>query len=305
VLGEHVTQKGSLVAPDRLRFDISHPKAMTREEIAAVEAAVNEQIRRNSAAVTHLMDPEEAMRTGALALFGEKYGDEVRVLSMGEADGTAYSTELCGGTHVKRTGDIGLFKITGEGAVASGVRRIEALTGAAAFDYLDEGMSVALELSAAVKSTLPEAAERIQSLIAENRDKEREIADLRRRLATGDGGGAAAEIKEVGGVKFTPRLLDGMPAKDLKNLADELKKQIGSGIVALVSVADGKASLVVGVTDDLTGRFDAVELVRAGSVELGGKGGGGRPDMAQAGGKDVDKLDEALEVAKQFAASRT
>ncbi len=303
VLGDHVTQKGSLVAPDRLRFDISHPKAMTREEIAAVEVAVNGQIRRNSAAVTHLMDPEEAMRTGALALFGEKYGDEVRVLSMGEADGTAYSTELCGGTHVKRTGDIGLFKITGEGAVASGVRRIEALTGAAAFDYLDEGMSVALELSAAVKSTLPEAAERIQSLIAENRDKEREIADLRRRLATGDGGGAAAEIKEVGGVKFTPRLLDGMPAKDLKNLADELKKQIGSGIVALVSVADGKASLVVGVTDDLTGRFDAVELVRAGSVELGGKGGGGRPDMAQAGGPGGGGAQAALDAIEAVLAA--
>jgi alanyl-tRNA synthetase len=303
VLGDHVTQKGSLVAPDRLRFDISHPKAMTREEIAAVEVEVNGQIRRNSAAVTHLMDPEEAMRTGALALFGEKYGDEVRVLSMGEADGTAYSTELCGGTHVKRTGDIGLFKITGEGAVASGVRRIEALTGAAAFDYLDEGLSVALELSAAVKSTLPEAAGRIQSLIAENRDKEREIADLRRRLATGGGGGAAAGVKEVGGVKFTPRLLDGMPAKDLKNLADDLKKQIGSGVVALVSVADGKASLVVGVTDDLTGRFDAVELVRAGCVELGGKGGGGRPDMAQAGGPGGGGAQAALDAIEAVLAA--
>ena len=294
VLGDHVTQKGSLVAPDRLRFDISHPKAMTREEIAAVEAEVNGQIRRNSAAATHLMDPEEAMQSGALALFGEKYGDEVRVLSMGEADGAAYSTELCGGTHVRRTGDIGLFKITSEGAVASGVRRIEALTGAAALNYLEEGLSVALEVSAAVNSTLPEAAGRIHSLVAENRDKEREIADLRRRLATG-GGAAASEVKDVGGVKFTPRVLDGMPAKDLKNLADDIKKQVGSGVVALVSIAEGKALLVVGVTDDLTGRFDAVELVRAGSAKLGGKGGGGRPNMAQAGGPEGAGAQAALD----------
>ena len=294
VLGDHVTQKGSLVAPDRLRFDISHPKAMTREEIVAVETEVNGQIRHNSAAVTHLMDPDEAMRTGALALFGEKYGEEVRVLSMGETDGAAYSTELCGGTHVGRTGDIGLFKITGEGAVASGVRRIEALTGAAALDYLEEGLSVALEVSAAVNSTLPETAGRIQSLITENRDKEREIADLRRQLATG-GGAAASEVKDVGGVKFTPRLLDGMPAKDLKNLADDIKKQVGSGVVALVSVAEGKASLVVGVTDDLIERFDAVELVRAGSAELGGKGGGGRANMAQAGGPEGAGAQAALD----------
>ena len=174
------------------------------------------------------------------------------------------------------------------------MRRIEALTGAAAFDYLDEGLSVALEVSAAVKSTLPEAAGRIQSLIAENRDKEREITDLRRRMATG-GGEAASEAKEVGGVKFTPRLLDGMPAKDLKNLADDIKKQVGSGVVALVSVAEGKASLVVGVTDDLTGRFDAVELVRAGSAALGGTGGGGRPDMAQAGGPEGGSAQAALD----------
>ena len=294
VLGDHVTQKGSLVAPNRLRFDISHPKAMAREELAAVEAEVNGQIRSNSAVTTHLMDPEEAMQSGALALFGEKYGDEVRVLSMGKVDGTAYSTELCGGTHVRRTGDIGLFKITGEGAVASGVRRIEALTGAAAFDYLDAGLSVALEASAALKSILPEAAGRIQSLIAENRDREREITDLRRRIATG-GGEASSEARDVGGIKFTPRLLDGMPAKDLKNLADDIKKQVGTGVVALVSVAEGKASLVVGVTDDLTGRFDAVELVRAGSAELGGKGGGGRPDMAQAGGPEGAGAQAALD----------
>ena len=302
VLGDHVTQKGSLVAPDRLRFDFSHPKAMTAQEIAAVEAQVNDHIRRNREAETHLMDPDAAIEAGALALFGEKYGDEVRVLSMGEDGGAAFSMEFCGGTHVRRTGDIGLFKITGEGAVASGVRRFEALTGAAAFDYLDEGLSVALEISAAVKSTLPEATGRIQSLIAENRDKEREIADLRRRLVTSGGGGAAAEVKEVGGVKFTPRLLDGMPAKDLKNLADDLKRQVGSGVVALVSVAEGKASLVVGVTDDLTGRFDAVKLVRAGSAVLGGKGGGGRPDMAQAGGPEGAGAQAALDAIEALLA---
>ena len=286
-LGDHVTQKGSLVAPDRLRFDISHPKAIETDEIAGIEAAVNAEIRLNAPVRTHLMDPEEAIGAGAMALFGEKYGEEVRVVTMGGD----YSTELCGGTHVKRSGDIGVFKVVQESAVAAGVRRIEALTGAAAFDYMNDGLAAAAEVAAAVKASLADVPGRVRELLAENRDRERQIADLRRRAATG---GPAARIKEVGGIPFSPRLLDGVPAAELKNLADDLKAQVGSGVVVLGSVSDGKASLVVGVTDDLTDRVDAVRLVRAGSVAVGGRGGGGRPDMAQAGGPDGDSIGEAM-----------
>ncbi len=303
-LGDHVTQKGSLVAPDRLRFDISHPKGVEAAELAAVEAEVNARVAANSDVTTRLMEPDAAVEAGAMALFGEKYGDEVRVVSMGgeEGGGKNYSTELCGGTHVKRTGDIGPFKILSESAVAAGVRRIEALTGPGAMAYFD-GVEKSLNQAAALLKAKPDdVPARVESLIEERRKLERDLAEARRQMATGGGGATAgAETLDVGGVKFAPKLLDGMPAKDLKNLADDLKTQLGSGVVAVVSNVDGKASLVVGVTEDLTERVSAVDLVRAGSAAVGGKGGGGRPDMAQAGGPNgadgqaaVDAIQAAL-----------
>ncbi|MCG8596300.1 MAG: alanine--tRNA ligase, partial [Kiloniellales bacterium] len=290
-LGDHVTQKGSLVAPDRMRFDISHPKAIAADELTEVERNVNGRIRENSDVVTRLMDPEQAVKAGAMALFGEKYGEEVRVVSMGREGDGAWSTELCGGTHVNRTGDIGVFKIVSEGAVAAGVRRLECLTGAAAYDYL-AGQGERLEATASVLKASPvEVPERVAALLEERRALERELAEARRKLATGGGGSSAGDVQEVAGIKFAPRLLDDMPAKDLKGLADDLKKQVGSGVVALISVSDGKASLVVGVTDDLTEKFDAVSFVRVGAQALGGKGGGGRPAMAPAGGPDGTAAD--------------
>ncbi len=296
-LGEHVTQKGSLVAPDRLRFDISHPKGMSADEIAAVEADVNGQIHANREVLTRLMDPDSAVEAGALALFGEKYGDEVRVVSMGEpeANGKFFSTELCGGTHVTRTGDIGVFKILSEGAVAAGVRRIEAVTSDGAKAYLDQTERTLQEAAAALKVKAGEVPARITALLDERRKLERELAGARRQLAMG--GGAARSgpgVKDVAGVKFAPRVMDGVPAKDLKGMADEMKKSVGSGVIALISVNEGKASLVVGVTDDLKDKISAVDLVRAGSEAVGGKGGGGRPDMAQAGGPDGSKAGDAV-----------
>ncbi|NQU55605.1 MAG: alanine--tRNA ligase, partial [Rhodospirillales bacterium] len=302
-LGDHVTQKGSLVAPDRLRFDVSHPKAVSMEELAFVEAEVNGLIRANSAVSTLLMTPDEAIEAGAMALFGEKYGDEVRVVSMGgnEDDQKPFSTELCGGTHVKRTGDIGLLKVLGESAVAAGVRRIEALSGKAALAYL-EGQDAALqEVAAILKAPAGEVSGRVQGLMDERKKLEREVVDLRKKLAAGGGGGgaASAETKDIAGVTFAPRLLADMPAKDLKGLADEIKGQIGSGIIALVSVMDAKVSLVVAVSEDLTEKFSAVDLVRVGSQAVGGKGGGGRPDMAQAGGPDAANAQAALDAIEK------
>ncbi|MEX2451392.1 MAG: alanine--tRNA ligase [Rhodospirillales bacterium] len=308
VLGDHVTQKGSLVAPDRLRFDISHPKAIAPEELDRIEAIVNEQIRANSSVVTRLMDPDSAVAAGAMALFGEKYGDEVRVVSMGtelEAAKQTYSVELCGGTHARETGDIALFKIVGESAVAAGVRRIEGLTGEAARQYYEQEEAALLEVAGLLKASPTDVPARVAGLIEERRRLERELDAARRRIATGGGDAGTAETvaREVAGIKFSPRLLQDMPAKDLKGLADDLKKQIGSGVVALISVADGKASVVVGVTDDLMGRISAVDLVRAGSMALGGKGGGGRPDMAQAGGPDGARADEALKAIEDALAN--
>ena len=298
-LGTHVTQKGSLVAPDRLRFDISHPKPVTREEIEAVEADVNAQVRANEAVVTRLMDPESAVEAGALALFGEKYGDEVRVVSMGEQEdhGHHYSTELCGGTHVRRTGDIGLFKVIGESAVAAGVRRIEAVTADGALAYFETQERALKGAAEALRVKLEDVPARVEALIEERKKLERELSDTRKKMAMGGGtgGSAAPEVKDVNGIKFAPRVLDGVPAKDLKGMADELKKSLGSGVVALISVTEGKANVVVAVTDDLTGKVSAVDLVRAGSAAVGGKGGGGRPDMAQAGGPDGDKADAAID----------
>jgi len=294
-LGEHVTQKGSLVAADRLRFDISHPKPMAADELIAVESDVNEQVRHNAAVATTLMEPEEAVAAGAMALFGEKYGDEVRVVTMGDRaddNGQTFSTELCGGTHVHRTGDIGFFKILSESALASGVRRIEAVTGEAALSHV-AAEERALKEAAQLLNTAPgDVPIRVAQLMEERRRLERELSETRRQLATG-GGGAA--VKDVGGIRFAPQLLAGVPARELKSMADEMKKQLGSGVVALIATSDGKASVVVGVTEDLTDRLSAVELVRVGSAALGGSGGGGRADMAQAGGPDATQAQAALD----------
>ncbi|MDP7624731.1 MAG: alanine--tRNA ligase, partial [Rhodospirillales bacterium] len=299
-LGDHITQKGSLVAGERLRFDISHPKAMTPEELSVVEDQVNIHVRDNSEVSTRLMTPDEAIEAGATALFGEKYGDEVRVVAMGSTDGNeAFSTELCGGTHARRTGDIGLFRIVSESAVAAGVRRIEAVTGAAAQSYIADETKVLSDAAAVLKVSPADLPGRIESLLDERRKMEKEITELRRQLATGGGGGSASDIKEISGIKFAGKTLDGVPAKDLKSLADDLKGQVGSGVVALISVNDGKASLVVGVTDDLAEKISAVDLVRAGSEAVGGKGGGGRPDMAQAGGPDGGNADAAINAIEE------
>jgi alanyl-tRNA synthetase len=300
-LGDHVTQKGSLVSPDRFRFDISHPKAITAAEMQAVEAEVNAMIRQNDAVTTRLMTPDEAIAAGAMALFGEKYGDEVRVLSMGKSeDGKDYSTELCGGTHVKRTGDIALFKIVGEGAVAAGVRRVEALTGEAARNYFLEQEGMLQAAADVLKAQPKEVPQRITALIEDRRKLERELSELRKQLATG-GGSGGPQVKDVNGVKYAARSLDGVPAKDLRGMVDAIKKEIGSGVVALTSVADGKVSVVVGVSSDLTGKINAAELVKIATPLIGGQGGGGRPDFAQGGGADPAGAAKALEaIAEQI-----
>ncbi|MDH5559059.1 MAG: alanine--tRNA ligase-related protein, partial [Alphaproteobacteria bacterium] len=299
-LGGHVTQKGSLVSPDYLRFDFAQPKPVTPDELRDVQADVNRQIRSNREAITRLMTPDAAIEAGALALFGEKYGSEVRVVSMGAGDGGDewFSTELCGGTHVNRTGDIGLFVITGETAVAAGVRRIEAVTGQAALDHVARQAMLLEEAASALKSSVTEIPGRVVALLDERRKLERELSDTRQKMATGGGGGTGPEVADVAGIKFIGRAVGDVPAKELKPMADSFKQQMGSGVAAVIAVADGKASLVVGVTDDLTGRISAVDLVRAGSAALGGKGGGGRPDMAQAGGPDGDKAEAAIEAIR-------
>lgn len=303
VLGTHVAQKGSLVAPERLRFDVSHPKPMSSEELQVVEDMANAIILQNAQVTTRLMSVDDAIAEGAMALFGEKYGDEVRVVSMGKAvdgpkAGKPYSIELCGGTHVNATGDIGLVRILSESAVGAGVRRVEAVTGDAARVYLAEQDERVKTLSGALKVQPGELVSRVEALIDERRKLEKELADAKRRLAMGGGqqGGSADDIREIAGIKFMGKALAGIDAKDLKGLADEGKATLGSGIVTLVGVSeDGKASAVVAVTADLIGRFSAVDLVRIASAALGGKGGGGRPDMAQAGGPDGAKASEALE----------
>ena len=288
VLGTHVAQKGSLVAPERLRFDVSHPKPMSAEELKVVEEMANEIILQNSPVTTRLMSVDDAIAEGAMALFGEKYGDEVRVVSMGQGvrgvkTGKPYSVELCGGTHVSATGQIGLVRILGDSAVGAGVRRIE-----------DERVKT---LASTLKVQPADVVSRVEALMDERRKLERELADAKRKLAMGGGqGGSADAVREVNGVKFLGKSVSGVDPKDLKGLADEAKAGLGSGVVALIGVSeDGKASAVVAVTEDLTGRFSAVDLVRVASVALGGKGGGGRPDMAQAGGPDGAKADEAIE----------
>ncbi len=302
VLGDHVAQKGSLVAPDRLRFDISHPKPITGAELERVEDIVNDMVLQNSPVTTRLMAVDEAIASGARALFGEKYGDEVRVVAMGETDragGNAlgWSVELCGGTHVRRTGDIGLVSIIAESAVGAGVRRIEALTGRAARHNANRIVQLAKAGAAELKVQLEELPERVATLLDDRKRLEREVSDARRKLAMGGGERAGGDgVRKVGDVKLLARAVSGIEIKDLKSLADDGKKQLGSGVVAIVGVTgDGKAGLVVGVTADLVTRFNAIDLVRRGAEALGGKGGGGRPDMAQAGGPDGTKAQAALD----------
>ena len=300
VLGDHVQQKGSLVAPDRLRFDFTHPKPLSEEELAEVERISNEVVQDNAPVDTRLMAQEEAIASGARALFGEKYGEEVRVVAMGRrvdhADHGVFSVELCGGTHVSRTGDIGLINIVGQGAVASGVRRIEARTAEGARAQLVAQSKTLREMAALVRAPVEEAPARLSALLEERKRLEQELADAKRKLAMGGGGGASTqEVQEVAGVRLFSRAVSGVDAKDLKGLVDEAKKAIGSGVVAIASTStDGKAGVVVGVTDDLTAKFSAVDFVRVASEKLGGKGGGGRPDLAQAGGPDASGIPAAL-----------
>jgi alanyl-tRNA synthetase len=312
VLGTHVAQKGSLVAPERLRFDFSHPKPISAEELERVERMANEIVVQNSPVSTRLMSVDDAIAEGAMALFGEKYGDEVRVVSMGTGiegakAGKPYSVELCGGTHVSATGDIGIVRLVSEGAVAAGVRRIEALTGEAARKHLDEQDRRLKAVAGILKVSPADALSRVEALVEERRKLEKELIDARKKLALGGGSGNGASGQEgevVAGVGFLGRSVSGVSPKDLKPLADAGKSSLGSGVVVFVGAADdGKASVVVAVTDDLTGRFSAVDLVRVASSALGGQGGGGRPDMAQAGGPDASKADEAIAAVKSAMAA--
>ena len=302
-LGAHVTQKGSLVAADRLRFDFSHPEALTPAQIAAVEADVNGQVRYNETVTTRLMTPDDAIAAGAMALFGEKYGDEVRVLSMGRGgplgEELHYSVELCGGTHVNATGDIALFKIVSESAVSSGVRRIEALTGEAARLWLTERDDKLRQTAAALKTTPEDVPARIAALVEQSRRLERELADAKKALALGGGGAAqAAGPEKVGGIDFIGQVIEGLDPKELRGIVDQNKASLGSGVSAVLAVVEGRASIAVGVTDDLKDQVSAVDLVRAGVEALGGKGGGGRPDMAQGGGPDGDSAQAAIDAVK-------
>jgi alanyl-tRNA synthetase len=300
-LGKHVAQKGSLVEEDYFRFDFSHPAPLTRDDIEAAEAEVNAVIRQNAPAEIREMAPEAAVKAGALALFGEKYGDVVRVLRLGnspvEAD-KPYSVELCGGTHVGRTGDIALFVVTGESGVSAGIRRIEGATGAAALDFLKKRVAVARDIADQLKSPILDAPVRVAALADQRKKLEQDLADARRKLAMGGGGGPAAGPETVNGVKFLGKIVEGVAAKDLKSMVDEAKKQLGSGVIAFVALADGKAAVVVGVTDDLKAKVSAVDLVKLAAATLGGTGGGGRPDMAQAGGPDGAKAADAIAAVK-------
>ncbi|QCK88023.1 alanine--tRNA ligase [Phreatobacter aquaticus] len=308
VLGDHVAQKGSLVAPERLRFDFAHPKPISDEDLAKVEDIANAIVLANGPVVTRLMGVDDAVASGARALFGEKYGDEVRVVSMGAppagSNSSGWSVELCGGTHVGRTGDIGLVTVVGESAVAAGVRRIEAMTGSAARHHLAAQARKLEQVAGLVKTSVADVEARVEALVEERRKLERELTDARKKLAMGGGAGGADPVKTVGSVKLLARSVSGVEMKDLKGLADAGKAQVGSGVVVLANTgADGKVGLVVGVTADLVGRFDAVQLVRVGSEALGGKGGGGRPDMAQAGGPEGASAEDALKAIEAALAA--
>jgi alanyl-tRNA synthetase len=299
VLGDHVAQKGSLVAPDRLRFDFSHPKPISADELERVEDLANDMVLQNSPVTTRLMGLDDARASGARALFGEKYGDEVRVVAMGDGSGNTmgWSVELCGGTHVRRTGDIGLIGSLSDSGVASGVRRLEALTGRMARKSAEKQVEVAKAAAAELKVQLEDLPGRVAALLDERKKLERDLTDAKKKIAMGGGAARTAEdgVRSVGGIKLLARAVTDIDMKDLKSLADEGKKQVGSGVVAIVGVnGEGRAGIVVGVTADLTARFNAVDLVKKGAEALGGKGGGGRPDMAQAGGPDGSKAEAAL-----------
>ena len=308
VLGTHVAQKGSLVSDERLRFDFSHPKPMAEEELLRVEAMANAIVQQNTEVSTRIMAVDDAIEAGAMALFGEKYGDEVRVVSMGvglegEKKDKTYSLELCGGTHVKRTGDIGLIKLVQESASAAGVRRLEALTAEAALQEFGNYDRQIRQIAAALKVGSNEVVNRVEILVEDRRRLEKELKEAKKQLAlSGDGSGSESADKpiDINGTKFLGRIVHGIEPKELKGVVDEAKQTVGSGVIALIGVSDdGKAGIVVGVTNDLTDKFNAVDLVRIGSGALGGKGGGGRPDMAQAGGPNADNADSAIEKIKQ------
>ena len=299
-LGGHVAQKGQMVDAERMRFDFSHGQALTPEQLDRVEAEVNAVIRQNLPARTESMAPQQAIEAGAVALFGEKYGEEVRVLTLGRAlagEG-AYSVELCGGTHVARTGDIALFRIIAETGIAAGVRRVEALTGEAARRHLLDRTGVAEGLAGQFKVPPSEVAARVDALVADRKRLERELAELKRKLALGGGGGGALEIEEIGGVKFIGRVLDGVDGKGLRPVIEDFRKQVGSGVVAVVGVSDGKAAMAIAVTADLTGRISAADLIRAAVPAMGGQGGGGKPDFAQGGAPDGTKAQAGLDAVR-------
>jgi alanyl-tRNA synthetase len=302
-LGDHVAQRGSLNAEDRLRFDFSHGKAMSADELSRVEAEVNAFVRQNTPVETRIMTPDEARELGAMALFGEKYGDEVRVVSMGRAptgkgaDKATWSIELCGGTHVARTGDIGTFVLLGDSASSAGVRRIEALTGDAARRYLAEQADRVAEIAGMLKAQPGDLLERVRALMDERRALQAEVADLRRKLAMSGGPAAEEKPKEINGIPFVHHVLHGVPGKDLPVLVDEHKARLGSGAILLIAEDGGKAAVAAGVTPDLTGKVSAVDLVKAAVEALGGKGGGGRPDMAQGGAKDAANAKAAIAAA--------
>ena len=302
VLGNHVVQKGSLVEPGRFRFDYAHPKPLSDSELEQVEQIANQVVMQNDPVSTRLMSVDEAIEQGAMALFGEKYGDEVRVVSMGVQPGggnkQVYSMELCGGTHVGRTGDIGLVRVVSEAASAAGVRRIEALAGDAARQYLETRDRQVSRIAGLLKAAPDDVETRVAALVEERKNLERELADAKKKLAMGGGASGGGAIEDIGGVKLLARVLDGLNPKDLRGAIDDGKAQVGSGVVVLVAVNDGKAAVGVGVTDDLKDKLSAVELVKTGVEAVGGKGGGGRPDMAQGGGPDGGKADAALDAIR-------
>jgi alanyl-tRNA synthetase len=308
ILGPHVAQKGQLVDAERMRFDFSHGGPVTADELERIEAEVNEVIRQNRAADTQEMAPDEAIAAGAVALFGEKYGDRVRVLTLGDAltadhahgAAAAYSVELCGGTHVARTGDIALFKIISEGGVAAGIRRIEALTGEAARRFLLDQAGVSKGLADLFKTPVADVPLRVEALIAERRKLEKDLADAKRQLAMGGGGqgGGAAQVEEIGGTRIMARILEGIGGKDLRPIAEDYKKQLGSGIVALIGVLDGKAAVTVAITSDLTARYNAADLARGAVLAMGGQGAGGKPDFAQGGAPDGTLAQAGLDAIK-------
>jgi alanyl-tRNA synthetase len=297
-LGDHVTQKGSLVAPDRLRFDFSHYEGVTKEQLRIVEDLVNDEIRKNAASETNLMSYDDAIDSGAMALFGEKYGDKVRVLRLGE-----FSVELCGGTHVERTGDIGVFKITSEGGVASGVRRIEAVTGKGAMEWIATNQQTLEELAGALRSQPDQATAKVEQLLKRNKDLEKELVAAKQALISGKGSDPFGDVQEIGGVKVMAARMDGADAKTLRDAVDKFKDKLGSAVIVLGSVEGGKVHLAAGVSKDNVARIKAGDLIKPVAEQVGGKGGG-RPDFAQAGGTDAGALDRALESVASWVAER-